>query len=438
VIVKLDKVDGPPIEGGFRLDHDGLSSSAPPGLTAVLWSPACRAGDLRACGVEVARRLALGRLVSLSGGSAAYIALVAAIYGETGSAIWVSAAIFSSVVASAASAPFAGWIGDRFDRRRVLIGADVAAAAVSLGMAATAKHPAALVALLGLSSVAQAPFEPASAAALPNVVPEADVPRANALVSATSSAGYLVGPLLGGAVLGVGASPATLFAVDAATFIFSALLVAAIGRPFGRGSTEDHPGALAGLRLIAHEPTLRLLVLAGMVSLVGIGIVDVASYPLSLELGGGTAGYGLMTALLGGGGVLGAALAGRILRAGPARVLVAAFMAGAAGLALAGAAPVIAIGFAGMAIAGAGRGLGGVAAMTLIQARAPDEVRSRVFAGQDMAAHAAFSLSAFAGGILVQLAGARGAFATAAAFGVAAAVLAVRTRASSRAEKLRG
>jgi hypothetical protein len=91
--------------------------------------------------------------------------------------------------------------------------------------------------------------------------------------------------------------------------------------------------------MIVREPVLRVPVLAGMVSLVGIGIVDVASYPLSLNLDGGTAGYGAMTALLGGGGLLGAALAGRILRAEPVRVLVAAFGAGAAGLALAGAAP---------------------------------------------------------------------------------------------------
>jgi len=79
-----------------------------------------------------------------------------------------------------------------------------------------------------------------------------------------------------------------------------------------------------------------------------------------------------------------------------------------------------------MALAGAGRGLGNVAALTLIQARAADEVRGRVFAAQDGAAHAAFSVSAFAGGLLVQLAGARGAFATAAAFGVGAALLAGR------------
>lgn len=374
----------------------------------------------------LARRLALGRLISLSGGSAAYIALVAAIYGRTHSAVWVSAAIFASVVASVASAPLAGWIGDRFDRRRVLIAADLAAAAVSLAMALSGQ-PWALVLLLGLSSVAQSPFEPASAAALPNLVAPEDIPRANALVAATSSAGYLVGPLLGGLVLGAGASPSAVFAVDAATFIVSALLVATIRGPFGSGETDEHPGVLAGFRVIAHEPRLRIPVLAGMVSLVGVGIVDVASYPLSLHLHGGTQGYGAMTALLGGGGLLGAALAGRVLRAGPSRVLAWSFMAGAAGLALAGAAPVLAAGLGGMALAGAGRGLGDVAETTLIQERTSDAVRSRVFAAQEGAAHVAFSVSALSGGLIVQFASARGAFAVATAFGIAAAGIAATT-----------
>ena len=377
--------------------------------------------------VSVARRLALGRLVSLTGGSAAYIALVAAIYGATGSAAWVSAALFASVVGSVVSAPFAGWLGDRFERRRVLIGADLAAAAVSATMALTGQ-PEALVVLLGLSAVVQSPFEPASAAAMPNLVGPPDVGRANALVASTGSAGFLLGPLLGGFLLGAGASAATLFWVNAASFLLSAAVVASIRRPFGRGATEEHPGVLAGFRVIWRSRSLRLIVGAGMASLVGIGIVDVASYPLSLELGGGTEGYGAMTALLGGGGLLGAALAGRMLALGPARVLVGAFAVGAAGLAVAGAAPVLALGLGGMAIAGAGRGLGDVAATTLLQAQADDEVRSRVFAAQEGAAHLAFTLSALSGGLLVEAVGVRGAFAAAAACGVVAALVAARLR----------
>jgi predicted MFS family arabinose efflux permease len=65
-----------------------------------------------------------------------------------------------------------------------------------------------------------------------------------------------------------------------------------------------------------------------------------------------------------------------------------------------------------------------VAEVTLVQRRAADEVRSRVFAAQDGAAHIAFSVSAFTGGLLVEATGARGAFAVAAGFGVVAALLA--------------
>jgi MFS family permease len=379
----------------------------------------------------VARRLALGRLISLSGGSAAYIALVAAIYGRTHSAVWISAAILASVVASVASAPLAGWIGDRFDRRRAMLGADLAAAVVSAAMALTGA-PWALVLLLGLSSVAQSPFEPASAAAMPNLVGIEDVPRANALVAMSASAAYLAGPLLGGIVLGAGASSSTLFAVDAATFVVSALLIATIRRPFGSGATDEHPGVLAGFRVILRERRLRVPVLAGMVSLVGVGIVDVASYPLSIDLDGGTQGYGAMTALLGGGGLVGAALAARVLRVGSSRVLVWSFAGGAVGLGLAGVAPMLAFALLGMAVAGAGRGLGDVAATTLIQERTSDAVRSRVFAAQDGAAHLAFSVSALSGGLLVQLASVRGAFAVATTFGIAAAAIAWTGRGLTR------
>jgi MFS family permease len=375
--------------------------------------------------MRIARRLALGRLISLTGGSAAYIALIAAVYNETGSAAWVSAALFAGVVGTVLAAPFAGWLGDHYDRRVVMIAADLAAAVVSTAMALTGQ-PEALVVLLGLSAVAQSPFEPASAAAMPNLVAPVDVPRANSLVAATGSAGYLVGPLLGGVVLGLGASPATLFAIDAATFVVSAILIAGLRGPFGRGATSEHPGVLAGARVILDERPLRLVVGAGMASLVGIGIVHVASYPLSLELDAGTEGYGAMTALVGGGGVLGAIVAARVLRAGPERVLVAAFAFQAVGLLLAGAAPAIAIALGALAVAGAGGGVSDVATTTLMQSRSRDEVRSRVVAAQDGAAHVAYTVAALAGGLLVELVSVRGAFGCATACAAVAAVIALR------------
>jgi MFS family permease len=375
-----------------------------------------------------ARRLALSRLASLTAGSAAYIALISAIYNETGSAIWVSAALFFGVVGSVVGAPAAGWIGDRFERRRVMVGSDLAAAVVASAMALTVDSALALTLLFGLLAVVESPFEPSSASAMPNLVPAESLPRANALVAGTSSASYLLGPLLGGLLLGAGASAPQLLAVDAVSFVVSAALVVSIRRPFGLGGgTEAEPGIWAGVRLIVDEPVLRVLITASMVSLLGMGIVNVANYPLSIHLGGGTEGYGALEALLGGGGLLGAAIAARMLSASRAPLVVTVtFAVSGLGLLLAGVAPVLAVALAGMAVAGTGRGLGDVADTTLVQARTDDARRSRVFAAQEGATHAAYSAAMLVGGLLVAAAGARAGVLTAGGCGLAAALIASR------------
>ena len=382
-----------------------------------------------------ARRLALSRLASLTAGSAAYIALISAIYNETGSALWVSAALFFGVVGSVIGAPAAGWIGDRFERRWVMVGSDLAASVVATAMALTVDSALALTLLFGLLAVVESPFEPSSASAMPNLVPAESLPRANALVAGTTSVSYLLGPLLGGLLLGVGASAAQLLAVDAVSFVVSAALVVSIRRPFGLGGgTESEPGVWAGVRLIAREPVLRVLIVASMVSLLGMGIVNVANYPLSIHLGGGTEGYGALEALLGGGGVIGAAIAARMLSVSRAPLVVTVtFAVSGLGLLLAGLAPVLAVALAGMAIAGTGRGLGDVADTTLVQARTDDARRSRVFAAQEGAAHAAYSAAMLVGGLLVSAGGARAGVLAAAGCGLAAALVASRMLAYDRA-----
>ena len=183
------------------------------------------------------------------------------------------------------------------------------------------------------------------------------------------------------------------------------------------------------MRLIRDAPVLRLLVAASMISLLGMGIVNVAAYPLSIRLDGGTEGYGAMEAFLGGGGLVGAAIAARLLTTNRAPTVIAAsFAVSGLGLAVAGGAPTLVIALGALAFAGAGRGLGEVAETTLIQARTEDAVRSRVFAAQDGAAHVAYSVAMVVGGVLVGVGGARLAFGTAATSGLLAALIASRLR----------
>jgi MFS family permease len=81
------------------------------------------------------RRLSIARLVSQIGTQAAYIALLALIFQRSGgSGLWLSAALLASLGARVAVSPWAGAIGDYFDRRLVLISSDLTAAVCFVGI----------------------------------------------------------------------------------------------------------------------------------------------------------------------------------------------------------------------------------------------------------------------------------------------------------------
>ena len=77
------------------------------------------------------RRIAVARAISIAGGEAAYVAIVATMLDRTGSAVWVSAALLAWIGVGGLAAPIAGSLGDRFDRRRVMIISDLVGAALT-------------------------------------------------------------------------------------------------------------------------------------------------------------------------------------------------------------------------------------------------------------------------------------------------------------------
>src|SRR6266545_4494836 len=81
------------------------------------------------------RRLATARLISITGGAAAYTALMFTVYERTRSPAWLSATLVLTFGVTGLLAPIAGAIGDRFDRRRVMIVSDLAGVAAFAGMA---------------------------------------------------------------------------------------------------------------------------------------------------------------------------------------------------------------------------------------------------------------------------------------------------------------
>jgi MFS family permease len=381
------------------------------------------------------RRLAAARVVSVTGSEATWIALMVAIYAATHSTVWMSAALFVTIGAEGAFTAVLGALGDRFDRRRVMIASELTAAGVA-GAMALVQRPAALVVLAFMSAIAQSPYFSASTAAVPNLVPPQDVAWANSTVAIGRSAGALLGPLLGGAVSGL-LDPRVVFAGNAVTFAGSAALVWSVRGSFAdphRAESEAHEGLRAGFRLVMADPVLRLITLAWIVLLLLLGPVLVAELPLARSFGVGSVGYGMLAACWGGGAVVGAFLGRRLARSNERATMIGGCAVIGAGFAAVALAPVFGLALAGMVTAGMAEGAVTVCEQGILQRRTPDAVRSRATAATEAATMAAFALSFPAAGFVINLLGVRGAYLMAAAgCALSAAILIPAMRALARA-----
>ncbi len=282
------------------------------------------------------RRLLAALAVSQAGDWLYNVALLALVFERTGSAAWAGAATAARVIPIVVAAPLGGVVADRWDRRRVMLVSDwlrVALMALLALVAATAAPIVLAPLLAAAATLAAAPYPACVAAALPRLVDDAELPAANAARSAVGAACVVAGPAIG-AVLLLAGSPAAAFAVNAATFAVSALLVAGI--PAGSWSASPaRPahGLRAGFDALASHPAARRLAGADM----ACSFVYGAQTVLLLSLGG-EHGYGWLIAALGLGGVVGAAASGRVGRGGLPLVAAAVAL-----LALAPALPVAAL-----------------------------------------------------------------------------------------------
>ena len=118
----------------------------------------------------------------------------------------------------------------------------------ALAAAVAAENPIAVViALTALSSVAGAAERPAAMALLPRLVGEARIGPANALLQTVQELGVVVGPAIGAILLTVAATWVA-FAVNALTFVLSALLVAGLRRRPAARATADTERAASQLK----------------------------------------------------------------------------------------------------------------------------------------------------------------------------------------------
>lgn len=130
------------------------------------------------------RRLFLSSIVSLGGDWFSFVAvadLVTELTGRPGTAAYVYAA---TVLPVFLASPIAGMVADRYDRRRILILADLARVPIALSLclaSATGSLPLAIISIT-LLGVGASFYDPIAAAATPNLVEQDDLATAQSLM----------------------------------------------------------------------------------------------------------------------------------------------------------------------------------------------------------------------------------------------------------------
>ncbi|WPB95301.1 MFS transporter [Streptomyces malaysiensis] len=256
-----------------------------------------------------------GQALSEFGFHSALIAFPLLVLALTGSGT-ASGLVMGTIAAAQMVAGLpAGVLVDRYDRKAIMLGCEAAQAVSAISLvaavwagAATVWHMVAVAAVFGASA---ALFEPAESASLPALVADEHLPTAVAMNTARASMGQLAGTATGGFLFAVGRF--VPFLVDAVTHTLSFVVLLFVRlprreRPTG-GAGPLGREALAGLRWVWRERRIRVTVVCAVVLNLFFSAYYLVVIVLAESRGVPSGEVGVMAAMLGVGGVLGALVA---------------------------------------------------------------------------------------------------------------------------------
>ena len=338
----------------------------------------------------------------------ALVSFVQTLPGHQKSEFAVGGVLLFRVVPGLFFGPFAGVLADRFDRRRLMIVADLSRA----GLIATIpfiKHLWAIFLVSALMELLALMWTPAKEATLPNLVERDELMTANQLSLITTYGTFPIGGALVAALAGIGGllgringlsflhdEPTALaFFFDAATFLFSVAMVATFPAHLmkaKRAQTDQFSAAHAirdlaeGFRAIRSNRIVQTLVVGAWTAFTGGGAV-IALGPIYAKLvvhgsdAANTAAWGVLIVAVGIGLVGGMIMAGAIARRVPRERIFPV------GLILSGVSVVFVASMTTMppvivatVFVGFGAGIAWVTIFTLLQERTDDRLRGRTFA----------------------------------------------------------
>ena len=168
----------------------------------------------------------LGRLVSLIGSGIQMIAIPLYILDVTGSGSAMGIFTFLGIFPRLAAAPFAGVIGDRWNRKKIMVWMDLLRGFLILLLAVMAFRNVLTIIVLFIIQAAISIFDgffgAATEAMLPDIVEEEQLKRANSVLGSVNSFSMIIGPVLGGIIYGIFGITMVFF-LNGLSFVVSAV-----------------------------------------------------------------------------------------------------------------------------------------------------------------------------------------------------------------------
>jgi MFS family permease len=246
------------------------------------------------------RLLWSGQLVSSFGDALTSLALLLTAQRLTGSTTAVAATAVAIALPQLLVGLPAGVLVDRWSRRRVMIGSDLARAVLVLGFLAvgTADRLWLLYALAFVQSAVGTVFNPARAAFVAELLPAERLLPANSLLEMSRVVAGVAGTSAAGVLASTRTDLGVVFVVDSVTFLTSAALIARLAEGARTPQATRRP-VTGGLRLILGSRLLVGALLAPTVAMLGLGAVNVLMVPFVIEdLGTSEAWFGALEAAL--------------------------------------------------------------------------------------------------------------------------------------------
>lgn len=262
------------------------------------------------------RVLWTSQALSEVGTSASLIAFPLLVLAATGSAAAAGLVLGADAAAQLLAGLPAGALADRWDRKKIMLCCEAAQAfAIATLVCALwldVFNIAHLVGVAAIMGVCRALFEPAEDACLPRIVPDDQLSTAIAMNAARSSLGQMAGTALGGWLFAVGRLVPFVanLATHALAFVTLLFLRVPPQEPLAHDATPNlRREIVEGLRWVWHRPEIRVTALCAVTLNLFFYAYYLVIIVLAQSRGVPAAEIGVMAAMLGAGGILGALIA---------------------------------------------------------------------------------------------------------------------------------